>query len=774
MSDPAVNLDRLFELVATVCDEDATRDEIVELNSIMLADREACRRYQRYCRMHSALRVELRAHQAAQAVCRQIGIAPVVAEADEAHVTTAMRPAPAFTAPFLPTALHGTTTFFSSGWPAAYLAATVICGIGILVGSLVHVSRPVNIARHAPSVAADNAVLESQPMAVGRITGMADCRFDRATGTPGTKTQVFVGDKLILSAGLLEITYDKGAKVILQGPVTYEVESAVGGFLSLGKLTARLESRSRLPSGTVSAESRPAGGTYLFVVRTPTATVTDLGTEFGVEVSKEGATTSHVFRGSVRLQVPASGANQGSGNIVLHENESVRTEKVAGRSSSSVVIRRVSVLPQTFIRRVTPAAKVIDLLDIVAGGDGFGRHRERGIDPATGMEDGLFVAARHDGDGRYRPVPLQKLIDGVFIPDGRRQPITLDSAGHTFDGFRPTSGASYGLIWARAVEPPADSEMRADRYWVYRLGRGEQFAPHRRGLLCMHTNAGITFNLEAMRELHPGSRPARFRTLAGVPKVNSVIYTADFGAGNEGWEEGGSVRYWHPTGGQDGGYVGAIRDGLTPYLTPPQDSILYGDLGANFGTPLLTFSYYLKNFAGWPREGARLYMFANGGSGAEDTLWEWMPADMSVPRDWRRYTWTVDTAASTAPAGWTRVRGSAAWAESWKHVRYWNFWSAGGGGQINNGIDTVMVSGVEPAQDAGTGQVADIWVFVDGRLRLKRQQLRPRDGVVPVDVAIAAHDQFLTLAATDGGNGAALAGVVFGDPALYSGSSDRD
>ena len=41
----------------------------------------------------------------------------------------------------------------------------------------------------------------------------------------------------------MEITYHTGAKVILQGPVTYEVESAAGGFLSVGKLTARLRER---------------------------------------------------------------------------------------------------------------------------------------------------------------------------------------------------------------------------------------------------------------------------------------------------------------------------------------------------------------------------------------------------------------------------------------------------------------------------------------------------------------------------------------------------
>ena len=41
----------------------------------------------------------------------------------------------------------------------------------------------------------------------------------------------------------MEIAYDSGATVILQGPCQYEIESARGGFLSLGKLTARVEKR---------------------------------------------------------------------------------------------------------------------------------------------------------------------------------------------------------------------------------------------------------------------------------------------------------------------------------------------------------------------------------------------------------------------------------------------------------------------------------------------------------------------------------------------------
>ena len=60
----------------------------------------------------------------------------------------------------------------------------------------------------------------------------------------------------------------------------------MGGYLSVVKLTGKMENET-------------AKG---FTVRTPTATVTDLGTEFGVEVSKAGLTTSHVFRGAVKVQ----------------------------------------------------------------------------------------------------------------------------------------------------------------------------------------------------------------------------------------------------------------------------------------------------------------------------------------------------------------------------------------------------------------------------------------------------------------------------------------
>ena len=46
------------------------------------------------------------------------------------------------TIPFLPVAIHGTLRCFPEGMPLAYLIATVITGLAILVASHVYISRP--------------------------------------------------------------------------------------------------------------------------------------------------------------------------------------------------------------------------------------------------------------------------------------------------------------------------------------------------------------------------------------------------------------------------------------------------------------------------------------------------------------------------------------------------------------------------------------------------------------------------------------------------------
>jgi hypothetical protein len=235
--------------------------------------------------------------------------------------------------------LHDTMGYLSSGWPVAYLVATVIFAIGALIGSVIYVSHPVQVAQQSVSLP---SLLSSLPSVVGRITGMVDCRWKERTGSGMQNSPLIrLGDKFALASGLMEITYDTGAKVILQGPATYVVDAKNGGFIHVGRITGIME----------VADAKG------FTVRTPTAVVTDLGTEFGVEVDKAGSTTSHVFRGAVNVRPVNHDKDVNTADTVLRENESARTERDSD-DSQRIVLRRVVVKSDDFVRRLKDTSSV--------------------------------------------------------------------------------------------------------------------------------------------------------------------------------------------------------------------------------------------------------------------------------------------------------------------------------------------------------------------------------------------------------------------------------
>jgi hypothetical protein len=255
---------------------------------------------------------------------------------------------------------------FTFDWPIAYFAATVIMAIVLSIASVTHVSEPASLERRT---AANLPMANPKVAIVGQISGMADCVWEkgaRPSRQKNVSSPLCVGDTLALRSGLLEITYDTGAKVLLQGPVTYEVESASGGYLSIGKLTAKLEKEERRAKDEELAASRSVfsvshSPARLFSVRTPTAIVTDLGTEFGVEVSREGKTTSYVFRGVVEVQPITAHGTKVSQAVRLTANESVRTERA--ESDEKVTVQRVPVNPAAFVHvgQIQAASKEIQL-----------------------------------------------------------------------------------------------------------------------------------------------------------------------------------------------------------------------------------------------------------------------------------------------------------------------------------------------------------------------------------------------------------------------------
>ena len=129
--------------------------------------------------------------------------------------------------------------------------------------------------------------------------------------------------EIVLDEGNVEITFDSGAVVLLQGKSSLKLESEKRAFLNFGKVAARV------PEEAIG-----------FIINTPQGTVVDLGTEFAVSVGEDKAMEVHVIDGEVE-----AGSIQGNEPKLLRKDESLRIEDGGAFSE-------VTVLDQTHFSRV--------------------------------------------------------------------------------------------------------------------------------------------------------------------------------------------------------------------------------------------------------------------------------------------------------------------------------------------------------------------------------------------------------------------------------------
>lgn len=135
---------------------------------------------------------------------------------------------------------------------------------------------------------------ESEPMSppghvahVGRLQGV---RWNG--GTAAAPADLLPpGRKLAIQEGLLQVCFDSGAAIIIQGPAEVELQSSNSVALHNGCITA-----------DVPVEGRG------FAVRTPNATLIDLGTRFGV-AWEAGRTDVEVFDGNVLVRPREAGGD---------------------------------------------------------------------------------------------------------------------------------------------------------------------------------------------------------------------------------------------------------------------------------------------------------------------------------------------------------------------------------------------------------------------------------------------------------------------------------
>lgn len=119
--------------------------------------------------------------------------------------------------------------------------------------------------------------------AVARFGTLENCRWVDAQMRVETGDSIHRGQRVELSAGRAEMVFACGAVATLIGPCIFEVESAKSGFLTLGQMKTRAE----------TPESKG------FTIRTRTARVVDVGTEFVTSAAADGQSRVDVTSGEV-------------------------------------------------------------------------------------------------------------------------------------------------------------------------------------------------------------------------------------------------------------------------------------------------------------------------------------------------------------------------------------------------------------------------------------------------------------------------------------------
>jgi hypothetical protein len=181
--------------------------------------------------------------------------------------------------------------------PLRLLSAAAIL-LAVLLGALLAAQQRAPMAAPArPAPAAENPV--------ATVIMAERCVWRGRQVEPG---QRLAAGALELESGTALVRFDGGAEALLTGAVRMRLESAGSAACLRGALTIRA--------------AAPATG---FILRTPVAEVTDLGTEFAVSVDQRGVTEVQVLEGAVAWRCQDTAAADPGTRLERGQARRVRT-----------------------------------------------------------------------------------------------------------------------------------------------------------------------------------------------------------------------------------------------------------------------------------------------------------------------------------------------------------------------------------------------------------------------------------------------------------------
>ena len=306
-----------------------------------------------------------------------------------------------------------------------------------------------------------------------------------------------------IEEGVINIKYDQGVDVVIEGPAKFSIERN-GIYLESGRL--------------YSVVSESGKG---FTIDTPSSRYIDLGTEFGVDLTASGISELHVMNGKVQLYAGLEGQDKAS--YTVREGNAMRFNANNGE------LDKIALKESAFIRDMDSDAGVVwrgqkslDLADIAAGGDGFGAGKYNVmLHPNQGITH--YLTSPFSTSEEYFEFSDNQFVDGLFVPDGRRQQI-VSSQGHVFAECPATSGFFDNQIVINPEPGLYTTNLRTGDI----VFNGQLFGHGGLPCIVMHSNLGITIDLDAIRNKSLRALD-RFECKIGIADLNEpVTANADF------------------------------------------------------------------------------------------------------------------------------------------------------------------------------------------------------------------------------------------------------
>ncbi|MBN2513025.1 MAG: NPCBM/NEW2 domain-containing protein [Sedimentisphaerales bacterium] len=316
-----------------------------------------------------------------------------------------------------------------------------------------------------------NRILPDPKTSAAVVTDLIDAQWSDGDSMQQGAVMYVLKRPYELKDGLVKFQLNSGAEIIVESPARFRFQSENRMYADSGRFYAKVSDRA-----------------IGFTIETPSSSVIDLGTEFGVHVLPSGDSEVYLYRGKASL---IAGRQDQSKSSHILESSNARFVSMTGR------VNQVDFCPTQFVQQMDSAknwvwkGQNVDLTSLITGGNGFDApQNSHGIDLLTGQMNWATFEKGQEGALGYLQVSYHPFVDGVFVPNGSLQ---ISSAGHVYS-FPATSNAYYIPIGPRTeVAMVKPDNIRALNLKGYQA----------QSILCMHTNAGITFDLDAIRKTLP-------------------------------------------------------------------------------------------------------------------------------------------------------------------------------------------------------------------------------------------------------------------------------